>query len=349
MLFVPWIYRALEEEGVKAREFARRADVMERDLIEVMRKADARLVGVLGGRSGRRLRRLPSAVYWAGLGAWGVRVLEASQDQYHRNIDVIYQRRAEQAAQRRERASNKDDDESAPAPDTITWHLKLPPAPRDFPRVVDFRLTEAEAGFLIDRIKRRHPESLLAWLAQHNQPVDVEAPWLHPALASLSGAHRELLDHARRFSEVMHGAALAYNLALAQARGWEEMRQQHLHGLEQWAQALDPGDARGWELERLWALTSDQGHTITPKTRGFVERWVERVKANPSRLGQDEEALALVRQREEALKGGRSRFRNRRALEQWGGASGLGRLTYRWPTVTTFLRDLALARRLEAS
>jgi hypothetical protein len=27
-------------------------------------------------------------------------------------------------------------------------------------------------------------------------------------------------------------------------------------------------------------------------------------------------------------------------LEQWSGASGLGRLVYRWPAAKTFLRDL---------
>lgn len=69
MLFVPWIYRALENKKVPPGEFAQRADNEERDLIVAMRNADEREDGVFGGRSGRHLKRLPSAVYWGGRNA----------------------------------------------------------------------------------------------------------------------------------------------------------------------------------------------------------------------------------------------------------------------------------------
>jgi hypothetical protein len=47
------------------------------------------------------------------------------------------------------------------------------------------------------------------------------------------------------------------------------------------------------------------------------------------------------------LKGPRSRFRNQRALEQWGGYSGVGRLVYRWPNVKVLLNDLYQGMSLE--
>jgi len=62
MLFVPWMYRALEEKRTSPGEFARRADTAERDLIDTMRNVDDREAGVFGGRSGRQLKRLPSSV-----------------------------------------------------------------------------------------------------------------------------------------------------------------------------------------------------------------------------------------------------------------------------------------------
>jgi len=40
------------------------------------------------------------------------------------------------------------------------------------------------------------------------------------------------------------------------------------------------------------------------------------------------------------LKGGRSRFTNVRARDQWKGYAGVGQLTYRWPNVKTLLADL---------
>lgn len=352
MLFVPWIYRALEERRVGPGDFARQADTIERDLIVAMRNADDREAGVFGGRSGRQLKRLPSSVYWAGLGSWGIRRTDVSQDRYHRGIGVVYRRRAEQALRERERSKNGDDSDRAPAHGTETWHPRLPPAPPDFPQAADFKLTAEEASFLLDRITLSHPDSLLAHLALRCEPAEVDAPWHHPELASFSEAHRELLDHASRFSEVMHGAALVYNIALARESialaahgGRQHQLEAHREALTRWASGLDLDALRGWSLPRLWDLTLNHGHTITPATRRFVEQWVGRVAVRPGEVGEDAQALGLVREREIALKRSRSRFRNRRALDQWQGSSGLGRMTYRWPTAATFLGDLSAALR----
>ena len=53
-------------------------------------------------------------------------------------------------------------------------------------------------------------------------------------------------------------------------------------------------------------------------------------------------ANELIRNRETLLKRSQSRFLNKDALQQWGGASGLGRLNYRWETAQRFLNDLYL-------
>ncbi len=90
MFFVPWIYRELEQSRVPTASFAQRADGAERNLIDAMRGMSEREAGIFGGRSGRELKRLPSSVYWAGLGSWGIRLVDLSQDAYHRGIDRIY-------------------------------------------------------------------------------------------------------------------------------------------------------------------------------------------------------------------------------------------------------------------
>ena len=67
---------------------------------------------------------------------------------------------------------------------------------------------------------------------------------------------------------------------------------------------------------------------------------VELVRSCGDSIMKDKVARNLIRSREIRLKGGRSRFTNPRALDQWTGAAGLSRMNYRWPTVTRFIRDL---------
>ena len=61
-------------------------------------------------------------------------------------------------------------------------------------------------------------------------------------------------------------------------------------------------------------------------------------------LADDQNARALVRDRELHQKGSQARLRNDRLMRQWGGASGSERLTFRWPVVARLLRDIADGR-----
>lgn len=339
LLFVPWIYAALEKRREKPEKFAALAEKRERQLISVLQAA-ADNHGVIGGVAGQGLKRLPSSIYWAGLGTWGIRTLDLSQEEYHRLIGVIYHRWDGADQQNRERRQRGEDSAVTLEPGALTWHPQLPAAPDDFPARADFLLTAEEANFLLDCWQRHHPDSLLTFLARHCAPAEVEFPWEHPERARFRRDHQELLDHARRFSQIMHGAALIYNLSLSELRSWEEKIAEYRERFQQWRQTLDFPDLRGWSLNRLWELTMDHGHTITPATRRFVAAWVDLIRSGGSNVVDNQEARWLIRQREQTLKGARSRYRNHRALEQWRGASGLGRLAYRWPTAKSFLHDL---------
>lgn len=334
MLFVPWIYTRLEHECVPSATIAARARKLEIALVEPLLAGDD-AAGVLGRLAGGALKRLPSSVYWAGLGTWRIRKFDGSQEEYHRKLDRIYARRDEREHRRR-----KDGEESPPDPALETWHPRLPAPPSEFPEGVTFALTQDEAEFLRDRILTTQKDSLLAHLALHCAPADVAFAWQHPDRAGFSQLHRELLDHARRFSEVMHGAALLYNLALAERAQRAELVDEHRANLKAWADALDLADLRGWSLARLWDLTMDQGHTITQTTRTFVQAWVEFASSKPHAVADDSFARKLVESREKGLKGQRSRFLNQRALDQWSGYAGTARLSFRWPTARSFLRDL---------
>jgi hypothetical protein len=338
MLFVPWIYRSLEQRRVPADKFALEARKLELSLVTpLLASEDGE--GVFGRTAGSGLKRLPSSVYWAGLHSWKIRVADLSQDQYHRGIDGIYRTRDIWKRQAVDRPEG-DEKEVAAEQAVPTWHSRLPRAPEGFPQQADFALTLDEASFLLDCMKRSQPDSLLVHLALKCKPVDVATPWEHPDLASFPAAIRELLDHGRRFSTTLHGAALVYNLSLAEKAARPDLVEAYRSRLADWTIEVQSCDVRGWSLERLWDLTVGAGHAISRATRAFVEAWVGAVRADASGLADSREARELVKLREQRLKGPHSRFLNERALDQWSGASGTGRMMYRWPNAKTLLADL---------
>ena len=91
MFFVPWIYRELERKRVLPPVFAIKARQMETALIDPL-LASSDHAGVFGKVAGKSVKRLPSSVYWNGLGVWGIRRIECSQDEYQRHVDKLYKR-----------------------------------------------------------------------------------------------------------------------------------------------------------------------------------------------------------------------------------------------------------------
>jgi hypothetical protein len=89
-LFVPWIYRQLEARRVSPATVAREARKAEIDLIGGLLAGGSAGTGVIGERARAALQRLPSSVYWQGLGAWGIRLFPGSIDQYHRSLERFY-------------------------------------------------------------------------------------------------------------------------------------------------------------------------------------------------------------------------------------------------------------------
>ena len=339
MLFVPWIYHFLEEQRLPAESFANQADLLERNLVQPLMDSDD-LAGVFGKTAGKNLKRLPSSVYWAGLGVWGIRLTPFSQDEYHRRIDEVYRRRHTLKALEKHAKARGDDVDQEQRMATPSWHPRLPEPPEEFPSKVDFALSREEAEFIRDRIQVACPNSLLSFLVLHCEPADTHAPWAHPDYANFSDQHKELLIHARLFSEVMHGAALSYNVQLAKLRNHDELVAEHQASFNKWTASFPLEEVRAWSVSRLWELTIDHGHSVAPQTRSFVQQWIDHTRKSPKDLLSNAEALNLIKRREMKLKGTRSRFRNQRALEQWGGYSGVGRLVYRWPNVETLLNDL---------
>ncbi len=331
--FIPWIYKKLEDERVPSRSIAARARKMEIALIEPL-TAQQDNSGVIGRVAKGGLKRLPSSVYWAGLRVYGICLYQGGREEYHRHLDAIYRRR--------DRSRHESDGGTDPF--QFTWHPRLPPAPGDFPEQATFQLTRDEALFFRDRLMMPACQnSLLAFLAWHSEPADVDYAWEHPRLAAFPQQHKRLLEHARLFSRTMQGAAILYNLLLAEAGSRKELADEFSAEFAAWSGglAVDRTRIAEWNMREFWEAVRHPGHTVSVGAREFVERWVRLVADHGASLWRLEDARRLIRNREMQLKGPRSRFLNRRALEQWSGAAMLVPMSFRWEIVKTYLNDLA--------
>lgn len=331
MLIVPWVYRHLEDRGVPSRRVPETGRELELDISESVLAAEQDTAGVFGASAGRKLKRLPSEVYWSGLEAWGIRRFRGARGRYHAALDVLRERRA-RVADEGERA--------APDPSLTTWDPGLPAPPPEFPALPTLRLRRGEAEYLQERVARSCAGSYLAYLFQRPAPPEGSQPWEHPLASGVPGPIRHRLEQARLFSAATHGASLLYNLLLARAADLEDRVASYEERLERWSGETEVGELARWDLNALWTEVAGSSHRVTPAARRFVTEWVERVVAREGAVKDDEGARRLIRRREESMKRARSRFRNPRLLEQWGGASNPDAFTYRWSDVSVYLEDL---------
>lgn len=340
MLFVPWIFKALEDaKYFSASSFLDQADAEERKLIKVLNAKYAKFKdngGVIGARAGENIKRLPSDIYWAGLAVWGIRLKNLSIDEYGHSIGRWY---AEKKKFEKSRNASRAETEYLGSMDAVNsmWCATLPKAPKDFPKNACFDLTKDEASFIREHIMKCCRGSLLAMLAKEKHVVDVESPWMLDF-----PEHRAIIHQAKMFAVVMNGATILYNLFLARhyynTIGTDQSRDRirtQEDNWDAWARDVADLDVKAWNLDDLFRIAP----RATPRTRKFIREWVSLVCDNANGLLNDSRAISLIKSREFDLKHERSRFVNRKALEQWNGQSG-GLFNYRWHRVKQLMKDL---------
>jgi len=153
LLFIPWIYKALEESRTKSRDIARRARKHEIALIyELLESKDTN--GVIGKDAKASLQRLPSAIYWSGLQVFGIRRYPGSQSQYHRSLDGFYRGRSQAHA-------SAEDGIVELFKLQANWHDGIPLADEEFPLGVTLELENKEAEYLRQQIMAYVPGTFL--------------------------------------------------------------------------------------------------------------------------------------------------------------------------------------------
>lgn len=336
-LFVPWLFQAGQGRAGGA-VLLRRVHNRERELIEALRSEGA-MDGLIGRLAGAKVKLLPSTIYWHGLVRWQVLTSDVAPDQLEPLSDA---------------ASEADE---LVTTSRSEWQATLPPPPKGFPEAVigGFALTQDEATWLTERVVDACPGSLLAHLTLAGEipSPGASAPWDDPLTSSVAPELRTWLDDARRFSSVMRGAALVYNLLLAEAyerTGLDRIEapiETYRSELDEWAEEIGSrlGELRAWDRAVMRARVADRSPQITPRTWAFVDEWADIALAAGGRVAEHGAARSLVANRERTQKGRQSRLVNERLLATWSGASGARPLVYRWGTARTIVTDIVVGRR----
>ena len=338
LLFVPWLFREGARRGYRGPQLASWVDGQERRLIGALRTGGD-LEGLIGHNVGAAVRILPSTIYWPSLRRFGI---------------LRHEGTAAQVVGLRQISRPLDDATEFLERSDAVWAPSIPASPDDFVSLTrcDFALTHDEATWLAERIVDAVPGTLLQFLVAGGYRSSAVAAyaWEDPEADAATGRVRDALDEARRFAIAMHGAALLYNVLLAERAEallseYEGRRDQFTARLDEWRREIEASDVGGWNLDRLWALVAEQGRPAAQRTRAFVTAWVALTRSRSGHgLADDPGARTLVRNRELHQKGGQARLRNDRLMRQWGGASGSDRLTFRWPAVARLLDDIADGR-----
>jgi hypothetical protein len=336
LLIVPWCHQEAEQRGLRGNRFTARVDRVERMVVQSLLKADD-TEGVIGRRAGVGVKTLPSSIYGAALLRYGIRTGEDGT-----------------AARRSRLAEALADAEELTQRVGGAWHPTLPPAPDGFPNEVEggLRLRPEEARWLRERMLTTAPGTLLAHLLDPTyQPVVGSwAPWNDPAVASAPVDIGLLVQHAARFSMAMLGAALLYNLLVAERyeqAGLTEHKEPtswYREELSEWTEdlAAETGLAT-WDRKDMWMRVVAQNPRIAANgaARQFVDRWLDAVAVGDVTGAADNMALrSLVAERERSIKKGQSRLVNEKLLRTWSGASGSRQLVFRWPQVRRMLSDI---------
>jgi len=335
LLIVPWCFQEAQRRGGRGASLTGRVEQVERRIVGTLR-AEGVTDGLIGRVAGVAVKNLPSVIYGSALLRYGIRTSDDPESLLGPGL--------------------ADGAEVEELTDRVigAWYPTLPPAPPGFPGQVEggLDLGPAEARWLRERMLAVAPGTLLAHLLEvgHRPTADSAAPWEDPATGGAPEPPAADLRHAMLFSLAIHGAALLYNLIVAERyeqaglTGIEDPVRAYQEAFDRWAaQAATTDGLKGWDREAMWTSVTGQNPRIAsnPGARLFVDTWLDAVVSGGAAAAATDGGLRrLVESRERTVKRAQSRFVNDKLLGTWSGASGTGRLVFRWPQVRRILTDI---------
>ena len=335
VLFIPWLMKRASDQKNSPAEMSNAFRNLEYQLITSLIDG-GEVVGVIGNTARAKLKRMPSGMYWAALGAWSIRTGDFSPEGYFR--------RQYDYRQLSNRTLRADDPEARELSPSAGLDPRLPQPPSKFLTAVNFSLTSEEEQYLSDSIATSTKASMLSWLIHHQPGNSPQYVWELDNLNDAPEQLQALVDHSRRFHTAIHGAALVYNLLLARRDDREDKVSDYEDALVHWRDELTASAVLdGWNRTNWWATIQQKNPRLRPITVQFVNSWLDLIGRDVD-LANSRDAHTLISTRERQIKGSRARLVNQAALDRWSGASGLGRQEFRWSIALRHLQDLYAAR-----
>ena len=97
-------------------------------------------------------------------------------------------------------------------------------------------------------------------------------------------------------------------------------------------------DLKSWDRAAMWQRLWTANPRLRMRTREFADRWYMLATTQP--VADEPEARRLIRERERALKGMRSRLTYAEARDHRRGYPTSARLQFRWPQVQRMAADI---------
>ena len=341
-LFIPWILQMVE--AAPGANSDRRARELQLRLCDALDKAHGVGAGVIGRQARGALRRWPSSIYWVGLERWGIRREVARRAPFEggrRGRPTLREVTWAPAEPVEDLGYESGDKEPG------RW-AKLPQEPEDFPDKASFDLTPEEGRFLRDCIELRHPQSYLAHILREGQASaiwDANYPWEHCSAKSTAPALAAWLDDARLGSLVHQGAAILYNVMLAEALEHHERFGEYSTDLAEWFAEIQENrdELARWDRTAMWRRLRQTNPRLRTASIVFADRWhslAMELTQRPFDREENREARRLIRERELTLKGLRARLTYAEARDIRRGYPTSARLDFRWAPARQIAADI---------
>lgn len=228
-VIVPYILMELEKKSFSSPNvFLDTLYETELDLIDILKESTSD--GVIGGRSGRKLKRKPSSTYWNGLRTFEIFKYEnLTLDNYAKSLIAIKQNKNATINLGRDDIEG-DGELGGTEHSGVFWHSLFPAD--DWKETLRMDLDYQEAKFLKERITKssNSEDSLFAFLLQQNsQDINqIEDFAAIGDMFEIPDTIKPSYELAKSFSKFISGANIRYNVILSKGENdravhnWQE-------------------------------------------------------------------------------------------------------------------------------
>lgn len=327
-LLVPYILNDLERKrGMNADRLIKSLYEEELNLIDVLKKSGE--YGVIGERSGKKLKRKPSDIYWNGIRTYGIFTGGKMSLNNYAKLSCLFKDK-QQKLKDQVSLKSKDDETDGDDTDAVSGEFngfwKLPDYSDKWKEDLSIRLTYIEAEFLKNQILLTCSDSLLGYVLKNNYTDFL----LFNSFDEIEGMINILPDSikkdyipAKKFADFIYGAHLRYNVMLSKGEDdalsaeWEWWHSQ----MKKYADI---------DLDDIFSRLSINNIKLKRFLKDCKEAMLE---DDIDRLDE-----AVIR-REVSIKGEkRSKLRNNKF--EYKGWTGIGKLEYRLRNAQNIIRDI---------